>query len=291
MENRTAFRSCILTVLAALILLMIPWAEGAGTRSTVLEDKKDDVIGDSTKLGIDNLDTLLSIDGTSQKDSAEKRATDILKFEVLQNDSYISFILTMDGDIRVRPEFSYNIGRTAAGVNTTAPFDFVISYTNLNGSYLTWKEGRFQKEGNISRVEISGYSINLTMHRRDLGMGAGEELGDVVGYVIMDPGGEKERLIDHVYGGKEDNDKGFVIDDFTLMMFQIVFFLSVFLVILLIYNYWARRKGMVEEGGVCPVCESRLDKSLDFCPSCGTYVRGKKRGSRREGSGPHVKEE
>jgi len=31
---------------------------------------------------------------------------------------------------------------------------------------------------------------------------------------------------------------------------------------------------MDQSGGVCPKCESKLDPKLEFCPSCGSYVKG-----------------
>ena len=47
-----------------------------------------------------------------------------------------------------------------------------------------------------------------------------------------------------------------------------------FAAVLIIWNIYNKKKEEEDQGGICPRCEARLDVSLDFCPSCGTFIRG-----------------
>jgi len=55
---------------------------------------------------------------------------------------------------------------------------------------------------------------------------------------------------------------------------QIVFIGLLVVTMFILWNFWARKKGVEQEGGVCPKCEARLDQNLDFCPHCGSFIRG-----------------
>ena len=250
-----------------------------GTTMVEMEDGLDDVLSDGDKYPLEALSTVKELRGGSVPDSTEKRAVDILSLRILENDSYISYVITVDGEIRSRPEFTYMIcGYEGTSTNDTDTFHFILSFSNGNGSYLQRSEGMYKKVSNLSSVSISSREINLTMHRGLFILDSRDESSIICAIAVMDPGEGKERLIDHLIEEEEEEDKWWFqnLDDLTIVMIQIGFFIIFSTFILIGYGYWMKKKGTEMEGGVCPKCESRLDANLDFCPSCGTYIRGTK---------------
>ncbi len=277
--------SLLLIWLTIILLVSGPVMAIKGTTMVEMEDKVDDVLSDGDKAPLEALSTVKELKGGSVPDSTEKRAVDILSLRVLENNSYISYIITVDGEIRSRPEFTYMIcGYEGTSANDTDMFHFILSFSDGNGSYFQKSEGKHKKVSNLSSVSISSKEINMTMHRGLFILDSRDERSVICAIAVMDPGEGKERLIDHLIEGGKDEDKGWYqeLDDLTIVMIQIGFFIMLSSFILIAYGYWMKKKGTEMEGGVCPKCESRLDANLDFCPSCGIFIRGTK----ADGIGP-----
>ena len=271
--------SLLLIWLTIALLVSGPALALKGTTVVEMEDKVDDVLSDGDKAPLEALSTVKELRGGSVPDSTEKRAVDILSLRILENNSYISYIITVDGEIRSRPEFTYMIcGYEGTSANDTDTFHFILSFSDGNSSYLQRSEGMYKKVSNLSSVSISSREINLTMHRGLFILDTRDESSIICAIAVMDPGEGKERLIDHLIEEEEKNDNWWFqdMDDLTIVMIQIGFFIMFSTFILIGYGYWMRKKGTEMEGGVCPKCEARLDANLDFCPSCGTYIRGTK---------------
>ncbi len=279
-----------LSALPFILLTIILLVSGIGmaikgTTVVEMEDKADDVVSDGDKTPLEALSTVKELKGGSVPDSTEKRAVDILSIRVLENNSYISYIITVDGEIRSRSEFTYMIcGYEGTSANDTDMFHFILSFSDGNGSYLMKSQGDYIKISNLSQVSISSNEINMTMHRGRFILDSRDDSSVICAIAVMDPGEGKERLIDHLIGeGEEDEEDWFEkLDDLTIVMIQIGFFIMLSAFILIAYGYWMKKKGAEMEGGVCPKCEARLDMNLDFCPSCGTFIRGTK----ADGVGP-----
>ncbi len=282
MRNLLALPFILLTI---ILLVSGPVLAIKGTTVVEMEDRVDDVLSNGDKTPLEALSTVKELKGGSVPDSTEKRAVDILSLRVLENNSYISYIITVDGEIRSRPEFTYMIcGYEGTSANDTDMFHFILSFSDGNGSYLQRGEGMYKKVSNLSSVSISPKEINMTMHRGRFILDSRDDSSVICAIAVMDPGEGKERLIDHLIEEGEGEDKEWYqeLDDLTIVMIQIGFFIMLSSFILIAYGYWMKKKGTEMEGGVCPRCESRLDANLDFCPSCGSYIRGKK----ADGIGP-----
>ena len=277
--------SLLLIWLTISLLVSVPAVAIKGTTVVEMKDRVDDVLSDGDKAPLEALSTVKELKGGSVPDSTEKRAVDILSLRILENNSYISYIITVDGEIRSRPEFTYMIcGYEGTSANDTDMFHFILSFSDGNGSYYQKSEGKYKKVSNLSSVSISSREINLTMHRGLFILDSRDESSVICAIAVMDPGEGKERLIDHLIEEEEEEENWWFqdMDDLTIVMIQIGFFIMFSTFILIGYGYWMKKKGTEMEGGVCPKCESRLDANLDFCPSCGIYIRGTK----ADGIGP-----
>jgi hypothetical protein len=95
----------------------------------------------------------------------------------------------------------------------------------------------------------------------------------VCGFIVMVPGEGQDRYIDYIT--TEDNGSNTGLTDETWMFIQVGFIGFLILTMFILWNFWAKKRNDIQqEGGVCPKCESRLDKNLDFCPHCGSFIRG-----------------
>ena len=97
--------SLLLIWLTMALLVSGPALALKGTTVVEMEDKIDDVLSDGDKAPLEALSTVKELRGGSVPDSTEKRAVDILSLRILENNSYISYIITVDGEIRSGPEF------------------------------------------------------------------------------------------------------------------------------------------------------------------------------------------
>ncbi len=260
-----------------LITVSIP-ADGQGTTGTAskrYKDKQEDVISDEAKRSLDRFVDIEELEGEKDNDFDERKYIDLLSMTISGNDTYISFSLLTFGGIRVQKEYTYSVaGYAHRDFKTTEPFDFILTFNAGNSTYKRWSDGSFVLDTNISSVNIAGNSLNFTMNRGRFVVASRTTPLFATGIVVLDTGAGKARRIDHVETGDLDNGGSKKLDDTTIIMIQLAVFGFIFLAIMVLWNVWARKKGMDQAGGVCPKCESKLDSKLEFCPSCGSYVKG-----------------
>ncbi len=272
---------CIVLLLLLAPLLLITFhlpAEAQGTTGTTskrYKDKPEDVISDEAKRSLDRFVDIDELEGEKDNDFDERKYIDLLSMTISGNDTYISFSLLTFGGIRAQKEYIYMVaGYARKDFKTTEPFDFILSFSAGNSTYRRWSDGSFIADENISSVNIAGNSLNFTMNRGRFVVASRTTPLFATGIAILDTGAGKARRIDHVETGSLGNGGSRKLDDTTIIMIQLAVFGFIFLAIMVLWNVWARKKGMDQAGGVCPKCESKLDSKLEFCPSCGSYVKG-----------------
>jgi len=262
-------------LLSAAFLLVIPGSIVAVDRiSTVYEDREEDVVMDSKKGPLDRLMDLENIEGEKANDIMEAPNIDITSLTMIEDNTYVSFIITVDQKIQIDRNYTYLVcGYTREDPEEYETFDFIISYSGGETSYRIWGEGDYIEGANVSIIKIEGATINLTMNRNHFILNVNDPYL-VCAIVILQTGEGKDRFIDYVITNDENSNGNAGLDQTTLVVIQMVFIGILVVSMLLLWNFWARKKGTEIEGGVCPKCEARLDKNLDFCPHCGSFIRG-----------------
>ncbi len=263
-------------VLLLSILLISPVISGDETQkeSRTYSDKENDARVDSKKGPLDRLMDLKNLDG-DEADIEERVNVDIRSLTIVETDkSYVSYILTVEGRIQIDSNYTYYIcGYTRTDPKDSETFDFILSYSDGETYYGTWEEGEYVQGANISLIKIEGATLNLTMHRDHFILGTSTLPYLICGIVVMSPGEGQDRYIDYIVTEDEGSSNG--IDQETWMYIQIGFIGLLVITMLILWNFWAKKRSTVEqEGGVCPKCEAKLDKNLDFCPHCGSFIRG-----------------
>ena len=270
------------TIITAILMVSImasilPDASGQGGEarlSTVYQDREKDVLADSKKGPLDRLMDLRSLDGKKADEFVERPNVDIGSLTIIEDMSYFSCILTVEGRIQNDANYTYLVcGYTRSDPEETETFDFILSYSGGETSYMIWEEGDYVKGSNVSLIKLEGATLNLSMNRNHFILGTSSEEYLICGIVVMYPGEGRDRYIDYVLTTGNGGDSN-TIDADTLMIIQIVFIGLLVITMFILWNFWAKKKGIEQEGGVCPKCEARLDQNLDFCPHCGTVVRG-----------------
>ena len=263
--------------LLILFLFTIPGAYQAASEPepVIFEDDKDDVYLDNEKLPIESVSALDDLEKKKAPESAERTALDIISLTVAGDDTHVRFLLEMDGYVESRPEYTYVIaGYAKQDPKRTDKFDFMLRFRNGTTSHLVWGSGMFEVAENVSNVSIDRSILNITVHRSKFSLGDREDPYSLTAFVYLDTGEGGDRIIDYLLTTEKKDGGGSLFDGDMVLIFQISFFFLLFASLLIIYNIWSKRKGEEFSGGVCPKCESRLDSNLDFCPSCGTIIRG-----------------
>jgi hypothetical protein len=246
-----------------------------GTTVKRYKDREEDVISDEAKRALDRFVDIEELEGEKDNDFDERKYMDIISLSIIENDTYISFSLLTFGGIRVQKEYTYTVaGYARKDFRSTEPFDFILSFSAGNATYMRWSDGSFRTEDNISSVEVQGNALNLTMNRGRFVVASRTTPLFATAIAVLETGAGKARRIDHVETRKLEDGGSKRLDDTTIIMIQLAVFGFIFLAIMVLWNVWARKKGMDQSGGVCPKCESKLDSKLEFCPSCGSYVKG-----------------
>ncbi|MFW3146498.1 MAG: hypothetical protein ACMUIE_06775 [Thermoplasmatota archaeon] len=261
--------------LLAAGVIFLPTVQGASTGNEVFKDGKNDVISDLKKGPLSRLQDLYDLGGEKAEDFEERPNVDISSLAITQNETYVSYQVTVEGKIRVDRNYTYYV----CGYNRDDPelsdtFDFIIEYNNGMGSYRVWMEGDYVEKGNISSIDLKENSLNITMNRSRFVLGSTSESYIICAFTVLHVGEGKERFIDYVLTKNLKKDSELGMDDTTWMIAQIALIGFLIITTLILWNVWSKKKGLEQEGGVCPKCESRLDKNLDFCPHCGAFIRG-----------------
>jgi len=261
-------------------LAILPILSVAGDEEpviTVFKDPEGDVLVDTEDRPLESASDLEQLEDKEAPESSEREYVDIIALRMGGDDTYVEFQLEMNKFILARHEYTYAIaGYSEKDPERDGKFDFLIEFNNGTTSHKVWKEGRFEKAGNISNVSILDNTINITVHRSKFSLQKREDPYLLCAFAYLDQGEGRDITLDYLIS-KEEEDGGFnFFDDDNLLLFQLGFFFLLFTGLLIIYNIWSKKKGEEFSGGVCPECESRLDPNLDFCPSCGRIIRGPK---------------
>jgi hypothetical protein len=271
-------RSASLILLAVAVLLSVPGLSMGVVlvnEKASYDDPEGDVVVDDGVAPMETLSDLGALPDRRAPESKERLSLDIRSLTVLENDTYISFVLEMVGPVYARSEYHYLIaGYAREVVADTDPFDFMIDFNNKTARYLEWRQGDFAEIGNASFVDVRANSLNITMHRAKFILDDRDTPRLVIGIAYLHQGGTAERISDHLVADEGADGGGFKLTDAQWLGFQIGITVLVILSLFVIYGIWQRKKGEALTGGVCPKCESRLDPNINFCPSCGTMVRG-----------------
>lgn len=255
--------------------LLLTAVLGASTSSDEYRDKKDDVISDLKKGPLSRLQDLYDLGGEKAEDFEERPNVDISSLTVIQNETYVSYEITVEGRIRVDRNYTYYIcGYSREDPELSETFDFIIEYSNGFGSYRVWEEGDYVQKGNISSIELTDNSLNITMNRSRFLLGSTSDPYIICAFTVLHIGEGKERFIDYVLTKDLRKGSQLGMDDTTWMIAQIALIGFLIITTMILWNLWSKKKGLEQQGGVCPKCESRLDKNLDFCPHCGAFIRG-----------------
>jgi hypothetical protein len=264
--------SAVILVLM-IILLTAPSVIAQDIRmSNVYNDKEEDVLADSKKGPLDRLMDLKNLDDKADV-FQERNNVDISSLTIISDGTHFYFIITVEGEVRSDSNYTYFVcGYTRNDPKESETFDFIISHSGGETSYVTWVEGKYVQGANISSIKFEGATLNLTIHRDHFILGSSTEPYLVCAVIVMYPGEGQDRYIDYVTTVGEE--KGSEFDSSTWMIIQVVFIGILVITMLILWNFWAKKREVEQEGGVCPKCEARLDKNLDFCPHCGTFIRG-----------------
>jgi uncharacterized OB-fold protein len=272
-------RSAIILIILVAALTAADMPYGAEPEPVVYKDETDDVLIDSEGRPPESAEDLENIGDEKAPESSETDFLDIVSLTVGGDDTYVRFILDMNGYIISGKEYVYVIaGYSEKDPKRSNKFDFMLRFNNGTMVHMKWglDTGKFEVAENISNVSIEGNLLNMTVHRSKFSLASREDPYLLCAFVYLDQGEDKEILIDYLITGKEKSEGSSIFQGDTLLMAEIGFFFLVFTALLIIYNIWSNKKGEEIQGGVCPKCESRLDPNLDFCPSCGTVIRGPK---------------
>ncbi len=265
---------CVISILM-LFSVSLSGASRAATDQSIYRDDAEDVISDLKKGPLTRLQDLHDLEGEEAEDFAERPNVDIASLTIIQNDTYISFIVTVEGDLQMDRNYTYSIcGYRSAKPDRSDTFDFIIEYSGGDSSYSVWEEGEYVEKGNVSLAKVARNSLNITMNRSRFVLGSREDPFLVCAITILYLGEGKQRYIDIVMTENLDDDMPDAFDETTWIIAQVAFIGFLIIGFMIIWNVWAKKKGMEDKGGVCPKCEYRLDKGIDFCPHCGTYIRG-----------------
>ncbi len=258
----------------AIMLIMPSLIQAIDRESTVYKDKGEDVVVDTVKGPLDRLMDLENIDGEKANDIMEAPNVDISSLTIIEDSTYVSYIITVDQKIQTDKNYTYYVcGYTREDPEDYETFDFIISYSGGETSYRTWREGKYFEGANVSMIKIEGATLNLTMNRNHFILNPNDPFL-VCAIVVLQTGEGKDRFIDYVITNGKNGDDSAGLDETTIVVIQMIFIGILVVSMLLLWNFWARKKGPEIEGGVCPRCEARLDKNLDFCPHCGSFIRG-----------------
>jgi len=259
----------------ALILMLISGSVAASTDRTAYKDREGDVVVDAGEFELETLTDLDRLEDRKAPESKERLSCDIRELSVLENESYISYVIRTEGPVYSRADYRYIIaGYARPDWEATDPFDFMLVHNNGSTTYLLWEQGDFVSGPNVSRSDVIDDTLNITMHRSRFILKERSERGRVVAISVFETGGGSERFVDRVDGVASQDDEGFDLGRTEILAMEIAFIVFMFIALFILYNVWSKKKGEAVTGGVCPKCEGRLDPNIDFCPVCGAIIRG-----------------
>ncbi len=270
--------SILLAVIIALFGSSVLAEEDSnGTDIKIFNDDQDDGITTTVKRDLTRLVDLKDLKGEKIENLQQESQVDIDSLTIEQDDTFTWFTIQTYGDISDHEQFSYHIaGYISEDQKETDPYDFRIIYENRTAVYYELVEGTFVVSKPVSNVEIDGKKLTIQMNKGNFILSGREDPYLIAAIVVLDEGIGEDLHIDHVLTSSDDNGKGDPIDETTLIMIQFGILGFAFIAVIVIWKLYLQKKGDEDQGGICPRCEARLDSSLDFCPSCGTFIRGPK---------------
>jgi len=272
--QRRPLHLLFIAAMAAVFCMIFQAAAVSDNVTHTYKDGTGDVISTVMKRDMTRMVDLFEVEGEVDMDFKQSNQIDIVSFSVRGNDSLISFTIETRGDIGKQEEFTYRIaGYADRNAKETQPYDFMIDVKHHNATYYELRDGRFKAAYNVSSLNISGESLTVTMNTGTFILKSPEDPYILVSIAMLDEGEGGKLFMDHATSS-EASDSRSRIDDTTLILLEFVILGFAFITVIIVWNVYMKRKGEENEGGICPRCESRLDPNLDFCPSCGTFVRG-----------------
>lgn len=257
-------------------LLMASYiADEIDRQERTYKDKTDDVTSTVNKRDLSRLVDLEDLEGDTSKDFKQRGQVDIQSLVIRQDDTFVTFVLNMKGDIGPEEQFIYQIaGYATDEPRSTDPYDFKIVFNRDNATYFELKDGLLRENGTVSSVEVNGTSLSIMMNRGNFILSHRSDPFLIAGIVSLDEGDGRDMHIDYVLTSQSEDDDEPFIDETTLIIIEFGILGFALIAVIIVWNVYMKRKGEEDQGGICPKCESRLDASLDFCPSCGTFIRG-----------------
>jgi hypothetical protein len=281
--HRSSVNICL--VIAALSLILISVHGAVDQEERVYKDKSEDVIRTSEKRDLSRMIDLEEIEG-DKSEILQVNQIDIRKLTIRGNDTYVSFSMETLGEISDQKGISYIFsGYATDDPRSTDPFDFKLVYSSGNASHLILQDGNLIPGPNVSSFEINGTRLTITMNRGRFILSDREDPFTVAAITLLDPGPGEDQHMDHALSNKKDDGSKPFIDETTLIMLEFIILGFAFITVIIVWNVYMKRKGEENQGGICPRCESKLDPNLDFCPSCGTFIRGPKARSKKQRPG------
>lgn len=253
------------------------------TSEKVYKDRSGDVIWSESKRDLTRLVDLKDIEGeTSEID--EKENVDILKFTIRENSTFITFIIETEENIGTQEQFYYVIaGYADEKPKDTEPYDIRLVFNQNNVTYYVLEDGEYNEGHPVSEFSVEKETLVIEVNKGNFAVKDGNLPASYAVFAYLDVDIEQFEgyHIDHYITSEEDEDDGSGLDDNTIIIIQFVVLGVLFFSVLIIWNIYNKKKEEENKGGICPKCEARLDVSLDFCPSCGTFIRGPKARSKK----------
>ena len=266
------------TAISALtVLLLLTLASAQMTTSeSVYKDKTGDVKWSKEKRDLTRLVDLKDIEG-EPSEIDEKENVDLVKFTVKENSTFITFMIETKENIGTQDQFYYVIaGYSDDEAKNTEPYDFRLIFNQNNVSYLVFEGGSYVEGHPVSSFNVDKEILTIEVNKGNFVLNDGKVPSSFAVFAYLDV--EIEQFegfhIDYIITSEDDDDDKPFLDDNTIILIQFLVLGIAFAVMIVVWNVYNKKKEEENQGGICPRCEARLDVSLDFCPSCGTFIRG-----------------
>jgi hypothetical protein len=253
------------------------------TSEKVHKDKNGDVIWSKDRRDLTRMVDLKDIDGEDSEIN-EKENVDIRKFTIRENSTFITFKIETRENIGTQEQFFYVIaGYSSDDHRSTDPYDFRLIFNQNNVTYLVLEEGEFVEGHPVSAYGVEKEILTIEVNKGNFNLQDGTIPSSFAVFAYLDVKVEQfdGHHIDFLITDDDDDKDDPLLDENSIVLIQFLILGLAFAVVLIVWNIYNKRKEEEDQGGICPRCEARLDVSLDFCPSCGTFIRGPKARSKK----------
>jgi hypothetical protein len=250
----------------------------------VFKDVKDDWISTDTKRDLTRMVDLKELKGERTENLLQERQVDLVSLTIREDDTFMWFVVETVGDIGTHEQFAYHVsGYVSEDFLDTDPFDFRLIFSNGTTIYYELSDGKFKESSPVSSTDVKGSILTVQVNKGNFIIKERDTPYTITAISTLDEGTGEKLHIDYVVTKEEKKKDEPPIDDTTLIILQFVILGFAFVAVIIIWKVYLQKKGDEDQGGICPKCESRLDANLDFCPSCGTFIRGPKARSMKPG--------